>query len=63
MCIRDSYSTEQETIDQIGLFIRDNGLTDQCGTERRHHEVYLSDPRRTKPERLRTILRHPVARG
>ena len=26
------YSTEQETIDQIGLFIRDNGLTDQCGT-------------------------------
>ncbi|MCI9414967.1 MAG: transcriptional regulator [Clostridiales bacterium] len=57
------YSTEQETIDQIGLFIRDNGLTDQCGTERRHHEVYLSDPRRTKPERLRTILRHPVARG
>jgi hypothetical protein len=27
----------------------------------RHHEVYLSDPRRTAPERLRTILRQPVA--
>lgn len=27
----------------------------------KHHEVYLSDPRRTAPERLRTVLRHPVA--
>jgi hypothetical protein len=27
----------------------------------RHHEIYLSDPRRTRPERLRTIIRHPVA--
>jgi len=26
----------------------------------RHHEIYLSDPQRVKPERLRTILRHPV---
>ena len=29
----------------------------------RHHEVYLSDPRRTAPDRLRTILRQPVARS
>ena len=28
---------------------------------RLHHELYLSDPRRVPPERLRTILRHPVA--
>jgi hypothetical protein len=27
----------------------------------RHHEIYLSDPRRTAPEKLRTILRQPVA--
>jgi hypothetical protein len=26
----------------------------------RHHEIYLSDPRRVPPERLKTILRHPV---
>ena len=26
----------------------------------RHHEIYLSDPRRVKPEKLRTILRQPV---
>ena len=29
----------------------------------RHHEIYLSDPRRTAPEKLRTILRQPVARA
>src|SRR5690606_27165315 len=29
----------------------------------RHHEIYLSDPRRAAPEKLRTILRQPVARG
>ena len=27
---------------------------------RLHHEIYLDDPRRTKPERLRTVIRHPV---
>jgi hypothetical protein len=29
----------------------------------RHHEIYLGDPRRAAPERLRTILRQPVRRG
>ena len=28
---------------------------------RLHHEIYLGDPRRTKPENLKTIIRHPVA--
>lgn len=37
-------------------FIPDHGLR-MVG---RHHEIYLSDPRRTAPERLRTILRQPV---
>lgn len=30
---------------------------------RLHHEIYLGDPRRTKPENLRTVLRHPVRRA
>jgi len=28
----------------------------------KHHEIYLSDPRRTKPERLKTVVRQPVRR-
>ncbi len=39
-------------------WIPENGLV-MAG---RHHEIYLSDPRRTAPERLRTILRQPVVR-
>ena len=27
----------------------------------KHHDIYLSDPRRTAPEKLKTVLRHPVA--
>ena len=38
-------------------FIPQHGLT-MVGT---HHEIYLSDPRRADPSRLRTILRQPVA--
>lgn len=56
------YSTEQESIDQIGAFIKENHLTDACGTDRRHHEIYLSDPRKSRPENLKTVLRHPVIR-
>ncbi len=40
-------------------FIPENGLV-PIG---RHHEIYLSDPRRTAPEKLRTVLRQPVARA
>jgi len=32
------------------------------GTRRRHHEIYLSDPGRIAPDKLKTILRHPVTR-
>ncbi|WP_120005262.1 GyrI-like domain-containing protein [Nesterenkonia muleiensis] len=40
-------------------FIPKNGLR----TVGKHHEIYLSDPRRTAPEKLRTILRQPVSSG
>ncbi len=29
-------------------------------TQRHHHEIYLGDPRRGKPENLKTVIRHPV---
>jgi hypothetical protein len=40
-------------------FIPANGLA----LTGKHHEIYLGDPRRSAPERLRTILRQPVARS
>ncbi|MFC4071756.1 GyrI-like domain-containing protein [Actinoplanes subglobosus] len=52
------FDAEAETLERMHHeFIPANGLR-MTG---RHHEIYLSDPRRTAPERLRTILRQPVA--
>ena len=49
------FSEEGPTIERIVRFIEERG-----GRMRgRHHEVYLSDFRRTAPERLKTIIRHP----
>ena len=54
------YSAEPKTLDMMRTFMGQNGLTDATGSERKHHEIYLSDPNRTAPERLRTVLRLPV---
>lgn len=50
------YDQEHETISKMAVFAEQKNL-EFCG---RHHEIYLSDPRRIPPERLKTILRHPV---
>ncbi|MHC4628405.1 MAG: GyrI-like domain-containing protein [Planctomycetota bacterium] len=50
------YNKEHETISKMEAFAGQQGL-ELCD---RHHEIYLSDPRRVPPERLKTILRHPV---
>ena len=51
------YDQERKTVDQMLDFARQKGLT--C--RGKHHEIYLSDPNRVPPARLRTILRFPVA--
>jgi hypothetical protein len=51
------YRDEGPTIERLHAFIRDAG----CRLDRKHHEIYLGDPRRSAPERLRTIIRQPVA--
>lgn len=50
------YDQEQDTLDVMSEYAASQGLQ----TYGRHHEVYLSDPRRVAPSRLRTILRRPV---
>jgi hypothetical protein len=53
------YATETATIDAMKKFAAERGLV----FHGLHHEIYLSDPRRVPPERLRTILRLPVRRA
>ncbi len=50
------YSAEQATIKKIREFMALNGYAPNG----RHHEVYLGDPRRASPSKLRTILRQPI---
>lgn len=53
-----AYADEGRTVDLMHRFAEEKGLTFHGP----HHEIYLSDPRRVPPERLRTILRHPVGK-
>ena len=51
------YSAEGPIIEGLHAFIAERG----CLLSGKHHEIYLGDPRRSAPEKLRTILRQPVA--
>jgi hypothetical protein len=50
------FAAEQPTIERLHEFIREQGYRPTG----RHHEIYLSDPRRTSPKNLKTILRQPM---
>ena len=54
------YDDEPGTIAAITQFMIDNGYISDIGEKRRHHEIYLSDPRKVAAEKLRTIIRHPI---
>ena len=51
------YKDEGPTIEALHAFIADQGLV----AAGRHHEIYLGDPRRSAPEKLRTVIRQPAA--
>jgi len=53
------YAAEGPTIERLHAFVAEQG----CRLSGRHHEIYLGDPRRAAPEKLRTIIRQPVAVG
>lgn len=58
-----SYDDEPATIAKIHEFICENGYVLGISELRRHHEIYLSDPRKTAPEKLKTVIRLPIKRA
>lgn len=62
------FDKEPETLARMDAYMLDNGLVSDVGAplhngmQRRHHEIYLGDPRKSKPENRKTVLRHPVKR-
>ena len=57
------YATEPATIERMRAFAQENGCRDCVGLDRKHHEIYLGDPRKADPAKLKTVLRHPVERA
>ncbi|MBP5578291.1 MAG: GyrI-like domain-containing protein [Ruminococcus sp.] len=54
------YDDEPATVALMDDFAADSGYDTDITEKRQHHEIYLSDPRKTAPEKLKTVIRHPV---
>ena len=57
---KGAYDEEPASIMQMKQFIAENGYAEDFSDGRYHHELYLSDPRKTAPEKLKTVIRHPI---
>ena len=55
-----SYDDEPETVRLMDEYIEELGYENDISDERFHHEIYLSDARKTVPEKLKTVIRHPI---
>ena len=54
------YDDEPATVARMHDFIKEQGYVLDFSETRLHHEIYLSDPRKTDPDKLKTVIRHPV---
>lgn len=57
-----SYDNEPATIRAMHDFVVQNGYVPDITDTRYHHEIYLSDPRKCDPTKLKTVVRHPIRR-
>ena len=55
-----SYDAEPASIKLMDDFAAANGYETDFSESRFHHEIYLSDPRKVAPEKLKTVIRHPI---
>ena len=57
------YDEEPATVELMHEFMESQGYTLDITDKRMHHEIYLSDARKTAPEKLRTVIRHPIKKA
>lgn len=57
------YNEEPSTVAAMEEYAKSQGYLEDFGENRFHHEIYLSDVRRCKPESLKTVIRHPVRKA
>lgn len=56
------YDNELVTVKLMDDYLAQNGYENDLNSERMHHEIYLSDPRKCLPEKMKTVIRHPIKR-
>ena len=56
------YDSEPATVALMHGYMEREGFELDINDRRRHHEIYLSDARRVAPEKLKTVIRHPIKR-
>ena len=57
------FDDEPATIAAMDRYLQENGYIADLTDKRLHHEIYLSDPRKTVPEKYKTVIRHPVKKA
>ena len=55
-----SYDDEPATVEAMHQLAEKEGYKLDINEKRMHHEIYLSDPRKTEPAKLKTVVRHPI---
>ena len=58
-----SYDDEPASVAVMDEYLAQNGYANDLTAERLHHEIYLSDPRKTAPEKRKTVIRHPIKKA
>lgn len=54
------YDNEPETVAAMDIYALEHGYQNDFSEKRLHHEIYLSDPRKSEPAKWKTVIRHPV---
>lgn len=54
------FDEEPETVAMMDQYLLDNGFENDFSDDRMHHEIYLSDPRKSDPAKRKTVIRHPI---
>ena len=55
-----AYDNEPESVAAMDAYLEETGYVNDLTDQRLHHEIYLSDPRKTNPAKWKTVIRHPV---
>ena len=54
------FDDEPATVEIMHRYLEEQGYDLDITDQRYHHEIYLSDARKVSPEKLKTVIRHPI---